>query len=61
MANDTHRWVGNHAQEVAVGDKRVMLAFGDFVALKADDLKNPDNAHLLESKELMELPKGKDS
>lgn len=55
MANDTHRWTGNHAQEVSVGDKRVMLAPGDFVTLSKDDAANPDNAELVESGLLMTL------
>jgi len=63
MANDTHRWTGSGAVEVASGDKRVWLAPGDFVALKKEDLENPDNAAVVESGGLMELSadKGKDT
>jgi hypothetical protein len=46
MAEGTHRWVGNHAQEVSVGEARVMLAPGDIVTLSSEDEET--NAALIE-------------
>lgn len=55
MSGETHRWTGNHPQEVSVGDKRVWLAEGDFVKLSKDDLNSNDNAHVIKSGFLLDL------
>lgn len=48
-----YRFVGSHAEEIAVGDKRVPVGPGDFVNLSDDDLKQEGNAVLIESNTLV--------
>lgn len=51
---DTHRYVGNHPQEI----NGVMRAPGDFVELTAEDLKDTNIADMIEIGVLMSLKGG---
>lgn len=54
---DTHKWIGNHPQEINVGDKTVMLAPGDPVALSDDDAALEVTKDMIDSGTLMVLPR----
>lgn len=51
MASDTHRYVGNHAQEI----NGVFVAPGDFVKLTKEQLDDPHNADMVKSGVLVDL------
>lgn len=57
----THRYVGNHPQEVVVGDKVLMLAPGEFVTFSKDDLKAQHNKYLFDDNQFLELSGGEKS
>ena len=61
MANETHRWTGDHPVEVAVGDKRVWLAPGGFVKFGKNDVENEDNTVVFENGNMMDLSEFKAS
>lgn len=44
-----YRWIGNHAEQISIGDKRVPVAPGDFVELSTADAESSDNSIWLES------------
>lgn len=54
-----YRNVGRHAEEVHIGDKRVMLGPGEFANLKADDEKNDHNKELTTRGVLKAVEEGK--
>lgn len=52
---DTHRFVGNHADFVQVGDKTVPVAPGDFVSLTKKDLEDPSLKAMIDDGTLVAL------
>lgn len=50
-----HRYVGDHADTVMVGDNSIPVAPGDFVDLEKDDLEDEGNASLIESGQLVDV------
>lgn len=51
----THRYIGNHPQEIVSGNTVTMKAPGEFVSLTTEDLKDVNNADLFESGKLLAL------
>lgn len=55
MAEITHRYVGNHAQEIIVGDKVVMAEPGYMLTLSADDLEDAHNKDLVDNGMIVDI------
>lgn len=50
----SHRYTGEYAGTVMVGESTVPVAPGDFVELSKDDLENEDNAMLVDEGQLVD-------
>jgi hypothetical protein len=57
----SHRYVGNHPQEVVVNGNALMLSPGEFVNLTDDDLETEHNKWLLDSRLMLDLSTMKDT
>jgi hypothetical protein len=55
MAEFTHRYVGNHASEVIVGDKVIPVEPGQLLSLSDEDLKDTHNSGLIDDESIMSI------
>lgn len=53
--DDTHRYVGDHAQEVIINGNAVMVGQGDFLTPTKDDLDTDRNKSLIADGQLVSL------
>lgn len=62
MAETTeYRYLGSHAHEFEIGEKRVQVGYGDYIKLSADDLKVEANAMVKDDlMEITDKAKGKE-